>query len=231
MLIIMTYYRLIERKNIVLIASLGVMVAILFHTQTRSAIYGLIPSIALVHLFFVRKNVKDLIRITSLLAITLSVVILFSGFIEKNFYRVTTPFDATVIERLQTNYYATIGVWKEAPLFGIRKEMAWDVISHTAREEGPIFGDIFRVTTTHHNQILYYFRYYGLIGLGLLIALYWMIFRKIGHSPNNITKMMLLSIFIFDFQYSIGHNNKLISNVLLWLLLSITAFTRETGDE
>lgn len=221
-LIIITYYRFTEKRNKISILSIILMIVVLFFTQTRSAIYGLVPSIFLVGLYYRRKNFKEVLRLAIFLVIVFFTVSLFSNLIEKSFHRLTTLSDWTVIERMQTNYYAMLGVWRRAPIFGIPKEMAWDVISRTAWEEGLIFGDILRISATHHNQVLYYFRYYGFVGLGLLMLLYYMIFRKIVHSSQLVTKMILLSIFLFDFQYSLGHNNKLINNIILWILLSLT---------
>lgn len=220
-LIIITYFRFIDKRNIAMLIGLAAMIIILFFTQTRSAIYGLVPSILVVHLLFERKNVRGIVQIFGFFAIILFVISIFANTIEEKFYRVTTPFDATVIERLQTNYYAVLGVWREAPLFGIPKEMAWEVISSTAAQEKRVFDRVLRITTTQHIQILYYFRYYGLIGVGLLIILYYTVFKKILDTTSAITKMTLLSIFIFDFQYSFGHNNRLINNILLWILLSL----------
>jgi len=221
--IIITYYLLIRRKNIFLLGALGLMICTLFFTQTRSAIYGLLPSILVVQLFYGEKDVKQVIKILFILCgISISIIYL-SDTIERFFPRLYKPFDASVIERFQTNYYATIAVLRESPVFGIPKEEAPGLISGTVDNIGLVFGDTLRVTTTHHNQILYYFRYYGLVGVGLLLILYILVFKKIIHAPSGTTKMMLLSIIIFDLQYSMGHNNKLINNILLWILLSMSS--------
>lgn len=222
-LIMIMYFRFLEKRKLVLLIAIAVMIVVLFFTQTRSALYGLGPTIIFVHLLCGQKNIRGFLKISAAILIMLFAVFLFSGIIEKYFYRLTTPFEATALERFQTNYYAMLGVWRQAPIFGIPKDMAWEVISGTALQEGLVFGDQLRITTTHHNQVLYYFRYYGLVGVALLIFLYVMVFKKIAHTPNKITKMILFSIFIFDLQYSMGHNNKLVNNVILWILLSIAS--------
>lgn len=226
-MLIITYYRLFDRKSISMIGLFIVMTGVLLFTQTRSAIYGLLPSVAVVHLYYMRKS-KDMKKVVFVLGFAVLAIYLFLPFIENQFYRLMQPFDASVIERFQTNYYATLGVFREAPIFGIPKERAWEVISVAAWQRGLAFGDIFRFTTTHHNQIFYYFRYYGLVGVGLLILLYIFVFRKILRTPSLTLKMALLSIFIFDLQYSLGHNNKLITNIILWVLLALS-FRRTCG--
>jgi len=219
-LIIILYFRFIKRRTVPLLVAIIILIVVLFFTQTRSALYGLVPSIALVHFIYAHKDFNRILKMAILVIIMLSIMMLFFTVIEMFFYRLTTPFDASALERFQTNYYAMLGVLDKAPIFGIPREMAWEIISEKAAEIGLVFGDRIRITTTHHFQILFYFRYYGFIGVALLVLLYYMIFRKIIHLPHKYSKMMILSIFIFDLQYSVGHNNKLISNIILWVILA-----------
>lgn len=228
--LILGYFAYQRSRRKVLIPVMAVMVAVLFLTQTRSAIYGLVPSVFLVELLFGGRKVRSILRALSLVvAVTLAAVYL-SDLIEQRFYRLKDPLDASVLERIQTNYYATIGVWNAAPVTGIPKEKAWEVISETASERDLVVGDLLRVTRTHHNQVLYYFRYYGLIGVALLLLLFLCVFQKLRLMPPSTDKLALISIFVFDLQYSMGHNVKLINNVLLWVFLSL-AWTGAHRDE
>lgn len=221
--IIVIQYHFTQRGNIFLMIPLAVGALVLFFTGTRSAIYGLLPSILLVRFLYGKRNVKEMFKLLIIIATVSISLALLSESIQSRFQRFYKPFDASVIERFQTNYYATIGVLKESPFFGIPKEETSDVISRTVEEMGIFFGDTVRVTTTHHNQILYYFRYYGLVGVIFIGMLYLMVFRKILATPSQITKMIFLSIIVFDLQFSMAHNNKLLHNIVFWVLLSLAS--------
>ncbi|MBN2570113.1 MAG: hypothetical protein JXB42_11845 [Deltaproteobacteria bacterium] len=221
--IIILYYLMIEKKNKFLIIPLFILVIVLFFTQSRSTLYGIVPTLALTNLICTKNSIKSLINTTLTTILIIIAIYSFSEIIKASTPRVTNPFDASVIERLQTNYYATLGTWETAPIFGVPRDKIWDVIQTTATRKGIVVGDKWRITTTHHNQLLYYFRYYGLIGLGLLVLLYYKIFVEIFKTSDKTNRMILLAIFIFDFQYSMMHNNKLINSILLWVLLSLAS--------
>ena len=218
--IIILYYFALKKNNVFLFVALPILIIVLFFTQTRSALYGIVPAIALTNLMLTKNTLKAIIKTIVAVVCIISVIYFFVDIIELKFPRIKNPFDASVIERLQTNYYATLGTWKEAPVFGVPRDEMWDVIRATAGKRGLVFGDTLRISGTHHNELLYYFRYYGLLGVGLLILLYYVVFLKILRTSNNTEKMILLSIFILAVLYSMAHNNKLINNILLWILLS-----------
>jgi len=229
--IIITYFKFLESKKKILIPAMLIMAIVLFFTQTRAALYGIVPSIAVIQCFHSRKKIKEILRIIAVMLLIMCTLWLFNNTIEKKFSRITTISQPDVLLRFQVNYYLMKGVWKEAPLFGIPKESAWELLYESAAISIQYLGDTSARTPTHHNQIGYYFRYYGLIGLILLLALYFMIFRKIAHTSFFYTKMMLMSIFLFDFQYSMSHNTKLISNILLWILLALAVKEKNKKDE
>jgi len=221
--VIITQYLSLKSGNILLMIYLVIGAIVLLFTQTRSAIYGLLPSILIVRFFYGKRNIKEMFKILFILVVFSISISILSDTIQSRLPRLYEVLDASVLERFQTNYYATIGVLKESPVFGIPKEEAFEVISEAIAARGLVLGTTLRATTTHHNQILYYFRYYGLIGVSLLVMVYVMVCRKILGTPSHITKMMLLSILLFDLQYSLGHNNRLIHNILFWVLLSLAS--------
>jgi len=82
--------------------------------------------------------------------------------------------------RFVTNWIMTIGVLKESPLFGISPERAWDIyLQYGGERNYYLYTHHTQTVPTHHNQLGFYLRYYGLIGVFLLCWLYVLIFKKI----------------------------------------------------
>lgn len=226
-LIIMLYFFFYKRRKIVFLIALSFSILILFSTQTRAAIFGIIPAILVSHFFIEKMSFKKMFQYTVLIgAILFSLFAVKEAITEKFTYVFQDKeFNLTEEHRFTANYYMIKGVLEESPLFGISKEAAWEIFIKHADIPGYVINSLMATsaTPTHHNQFGYYFRYYGIVGIILLAILYLNIFRKIMQARSELIRMCLVGIFVFDLIYSMGHNNKLVSNPILWILLSLAS--------
>ena len=115
----------------------------------------------------------------------------------------------------------SIGILTESPIIGIPMgEKAWEIYDKYAASGYSPYLMSAESTPTHHNQPLFFLRYYGLIGLGLLFALYFKIFKAITLAKDKQIRFLVGAIFVVDLFFSMTHNNK-IFNPLLWIYLSL----------
>jgi hypothetical protein len=200
---------------------LALLGSLVMFTQTRSLIYGLVPSVVLVSVLFSKQRVKKVLLSLVVMLLLVGALALGTSAIERAFPRLYDPFDLTVMQRIQTNVYAAVGVWSVSPIFGVpRDSVASVVFAGLSAGRLPI-GDVLIVNTTNHNQLGFYFRYYGLVGLAMLLILYWAAFRKVMVASSPGVRLMLLSMLLFEAQYSMLHNNKLVNSPVTWILLSM----------
>ena len=109
----------------------------------------------------------------------------------------------------------------ESPFTGIAPEVAWDLFDkYKSNSYDPYTFEFRETTPTHHNQIFYYLRYYGLIGLFLFSLLYYQIYKLIKTNKEQIIKLIIGSIILLDLFFSLTHNNKIFS-AILWIYLSL----------
>lgn len=214
------------------IAVFGALIALFFliTTQTRAAILAIVPAVMLTQALLARQRMKELVRV-----ITLIIVLAFGYWLLVDFVLIHMPYLSKDIDhgdthRFWVNWYMSIGVLNESPLFGIARETAWELYMK--------YGDLGIYSynpnisvPTHHNQLGYYLRYYGIIGVGLLCWLYTLIYRKIMRSQSFLVGVALGSIFLVDLVYSMAHNNKLLGSPLLWILLSLASLDQAKGKK
>jgi hypothetical protein len=191
-------------------------------TQTRAAIIGLVPALGVMQVLLSRHRLRDGIRVVVLLAAVGLGYWLFADVILERMKYLGRTIDTGDTYRFWVNWYMSIGVLKESPWFGIAPQQAWDIYKR--------YGDLtiyaYNPDITvpiHHNQVGFYLRYYGLIGLGLLSWLYTVISLKILNAESFSIRVVLGSLFLLDFIYSLAHNNKLVANPLLWIMLSLAS--------
>lgn len=207
-----------------LLGLIGILVS-----QTRAALYGLIPAVILSRLIFAGMRFRTVLRLTPVLAVGLFATWMIQSVSAEFFPYIAKEIDTGDTHRFWTNWYMAVGVLKESPLLGIDPSRAWDVYFR--------YGDMsitqYRpdmTTPTHHNQIGYYFRYYGLVGLSLLVFVYLRIFQAIKACESTSMRVFLGALFILDFIYSMAHNNKVMTSPLLWIALSMAFLPAEQAD-
>ena len=128
------------------------------------------------------------------MAIPIYIIIFFSTELNEYLPYVFKDIDHGDTHRYFTNIYISKGVLLESPFTGIAPNVAWDIfekyadINYHTGDEG--------TTPTHHNQIFYYLRYYGLIGVAFLFFLYFKIFKSIKESSDKNIAYIIGSIFI-----------------------------------
>lgn len=198
-------------------------------SQTRAALFGLIPAIMLSRLLLGGARLRELMKVAPVLALGI-----FGAWILQVVASDLLPYVAKEIDtgdthRFWTNWYMVVGVFRESPLLGVSPGQAWDVYFRygdmTVTQFSPDMA-----TPTHHNQLGYYFRYYGFVGIGLLGFLYWRVWQGIKGCDSIAVRVLLGAVFILDFIYSMAHNNKLITSPLLWIVLSMAFLPADRAE-
>ena len=194
----------------------------LITTQARAMIFGIIPIIAFVQLMLSKNRARDGVKIIVAFVCFGLIYLAIGDFVMNNMTYLSKEIDSGDTHRFLVNWYMAIGVMTESPWFGIAPEKAWEI--YLRYGDTSIYGynpDV--AAPTHHNQLGYYFRYYGLVGIFLLSAVYISIFIKIFKSKSYIGNVVLTGMFFLDFVYSMAHNNRLMASPLLWIMLSLAS--------
>ncbi len=209
-----------KKKYIIYIAICGIL--ILF-TQTRSAIYGLLPSILLAYYIIARFNVKKiLIYLTILVFFLISYNTIYDTILEFS-PRSKLEIGANTYAKLSANIYGSYAVLRTNPLIGVARNKQNSAIDLSAKELGEVIQTkrSFGTYYTYHNIFGFYIRNYGLIGLSLFIVLIYKILRKIQYKQNIYIKFLLLASIIFFIQFNMLHTNSLLYSIHIWVLLSL----------
>ena len=224
MFIIVVIGGMIKKKELKNSIFLLIAIFILLNTQTRASIFALIPSVTICYYFFFH-NKAFLKKI--IITLILFTIIIFVSFnlnlkLESLFPYIFKEINLGDTHRLYTNFYIAIGVLQESPIFGISREMAWNIFEQYADVDYNVYSNVIKTgtTPTHHNQILFFFRYYGLIGLALFLIVYLRLFVAIKSSKDKVMAFIVGSFFLLDLIFSMTHNNK-IYYPFLWIFLAL----------
>lgn len=221
------YYSIITNENIkykyIRYVYIIILFICLFFTQTRSAIWGLLPTMLLARIMILPNKRKEIIKSIIILVILFGAITIFENIIKVKWHRVfNVNDDISVYSRIQSNYYGIIGTLKSNPIFGVSKEKNLELIeNYSFQSDKLIIGETNVASGTSHNQLAYYFRYYGFIGLALILLLYYNIYNKIKATKYIYIKLLFITIILFDLQYNLAHNGKLINNSLVFIILSM----------
>jgi hypothetical protein len=193
-------------------------------TQTRSLIFAL-PIVIIITSIIVSKNNMKGIFLTSI------GTIVFIGLFYTSLPTLMEMFprlfltindDGSVIHRIQANVYGAIGTFNLSPWVGVPFSDAMIAMRNGLSEIGLFIGNYFINEVTYHNQLFYYFRHYGLIGLGLFILLFWkMIKVALDSNKSEENKKILFAIILFYFLYTLSHNNKWTMDYYLWVFMAL----------
>ena len=192
-------------------------------TGTRSAIYGIIPSIMLAYFIYSKPRLKRILAysIVAILAIA-SFRIIERGitYLEP---RAKVQIDGNTYLKLASNIYGTYGALKENPLFGIPQSEHLSYIYKGVEDLGEIIPakKHYSLVDTHHNIIGTYIKYYGLVGLVIFLSFVATICKKINLKSDRNIKFMLYGVLIYILQYAMLHNNMLLNFFPLWILLAV----------
>ena len=227
--IIFFFNYLKEKKKVHLLPVIFICIILLVYTQTRSAIYGLVPSL------FISYAVINKMKLSNIILYTVLILLFVLGFgqikelLGKHSERSTKIVDVNTYQKVSSNVWGCYGVLIESPIIGLKKKDVESAVKVGKKDLGQILsvkGDIksSRFTVTHHNLYAYYIQYYGLLGFMLFCFIAVAIFRKIFSKTDPYDKMKLFGIFIFFFLFVLLHNNRLLLYPLLWIMLAL-------GDE
>lgn len=216
------------RKDRIHYGILGILGLLL--SQTRAALIGLIPAIVISYLIFANSRLQSAMKLVPMLTLALGMAWVMQNLASDYFPYLAKEIDESDTHRFWTNWYMTLGVLNESPLFGISPEQAWDVYFRHADRNAVVQYTPEMKTPTHHNQLGYYLRYYGLIGIFFLMSVYYQVLKLINSSTSMPMRIFLGSVIILDFLYSMTHNNKLLVSPLLWIFLSLALLPIEKAN-
>lgn len=192
----------------------------LLASQTRAALLGLIPSIVVGQMFFAGRPLRSIKRSLALILLCVTLYAGLGNLVLNHFPYLSKQIDSGDTHRLWVNYYMSVGVLRESPWIGIPPSEAWPM--YLRHGDPSIYAyNPEQETPTHHNQVGFYLRYYGLIGVTFLALLYVQAFRIIQTSGNPEMRVFLSSMIILDLAFSMVHNNKLMASPILWIFLSL----------
>lgn len=195
-------------------------------SQTRSLIY-LLPAIIIFMNIFNKSILKGIRNTILFFFAGLFVFYLSFDFLNENFPRLFLNFseDGSVVHRIQGNIYSGYSTFILSPIIGLPIDQSYNSLEFGQKQLGLFFGDYFYEEVTYHNQLFFYFRHYGIIGLMLLLFLYRKIF--ILFTKNYITndvRNFIFSAVIFQLVYSLSHNNKIFTDAYIWFYFSLCAY-------
>lgn len=203
---------------------LAIILFLILLTQTRSLIFAL-PLVIMVTNMMVSKKRTKAISFT-LLGTIIFVILVYLALpiLMDTFPRLflAADQDGSIVHRLQANVFGSVGTFYLSPLIGVPFSEALHAMEVGYEKVGLFIGNYFISEVTHHNQIAYYFRYYGFIGLALFILLYVKMF-KVALSPHKteINKKIVFAIILFHFLYTLSHNNKWTMDYYLWIFIAL----------
>lgn len=197
----------------------------LLASQTRAALLAASMALLLTHLVVGRQRWSAIITLIPLVIAALGAYVLLETFALDQLPYLFKEVSISDTHRLWVNWYMSIGVLNESPLFGIAPDVAWDLYLRWG-DLSIVAYDPETATPTHHNQFGFYLRYYGLVGLTWLLLIYALAFKSALDSPTLFARRLLFSCILADLIYSMTHNNKLLGSPLLWAMMAMAYQSR-----
>lgn len=199
---------------------------LLITTQTRSALYTIIPLLLLAENVVGKKiSFQQIFSLSLIVSFLIYGMSLLLPLLQERYPRLFLGFeeDASVVHRIQANVFGTVGTTIMNPFIGTAHEDGLKAMDLGYKKVGVFFGDFYIDELTHHNQPAFYYRYYGLIGLILLMMVYIVLFRLFLKNPliPIWLKRMLFCALLFHFVYNLSHNNKIMNDHYLWIMLAL----------
>ncbi len=213
----------LKNKNPLYLGYILICISLILLTQTRSAIYGLIPSLFLTYMIYSRLSWKRVVVISS----TILIVFFTFDYMQKQILTISPrsriELGPNTYSKLSSNIYGSYYVLNNNPLFGSPRSKYYNIVRSGSYELGELVGSRSRYSaiTPNHNLFGRYLINYGLVGLILIIIVLWLIYNKIKIKKNPMILFMLTGIIIYFIQYSMLHNNTIFGSDFLWVLLSL----------
>lgn len=188
-------------------------------TLTRSLIVGLLPSLGLGRMLAGRGTWRTALGALSVavgLSMVLWVLLPHLGGVDP---RVAQFDDNNTRVKLISNVYGARYALETRPLTGIAKGELYQAVVDEYRAGDLPAGVSVDALLTNHNQFGYLLRFYGIVGLSLLLLTYGAMLRLVLTLRDRNACAMLLGVIIYVTQYSLLHNVFVYSVPVLWLAL------------
>lgn len=218
-------------KVSILLGLLIVSVLIL-STQTRSAIYGLFPTLILAYFLAAPKSARTIIvAVLSVSALVLSVGI-FESFVTQYSERSVLGIDSITYRKITANVYGVYAalnrnLWIGIPVNRRLDQGGAEMEDQELLREGERLlhwelevDETFSLAATNHNIFAFYLKYYGLIGAALFVLVIYAMLLKCKRKSDFSDRFMAYSVIVFYVQYSLLHNTQILEVLLVWLLIA-----------
>lgn len=204
---------------------IALIIVLIFLTQTRSLIFSLPIVIFLTSFFLNKKTIKTYTTIGLAVSLSIGIFYLLLPILIEIFPRLflSANEDGSIVHRLQANVFGIIGVYYTSFWTGIPLDEILQAIRIGHNHIGTFIGTYFIQENTDHNQIAYFFKYYGFIGLSIFIYIFYklILWSKSNYDPS-IKKTLFASI-IFYLMYTLSHNNHILMDYYFWIFMSLTS--------
>lgn len=221
---------LARMKGFFRIILLLILAYVMYNTQTRSAVYGMVIVIAYYALVQLKKH--KISKLITLVLFVLTGYYLF-GVLENNptNIRLSDPLDNNTYGKIVSAYIGVQATLRTNPIFGISR----DQLERQIMEEYATLNYSFidknlsmEAMITNHNQFVWYLRYYGIIGALGIIVLHINIWKLINRNREEV-KILQRIIFIYIVLFSLMHNTNIVILPLFWYILSDQDRIRKDG--
>lgn len=204
---------------------IALIIVLIFLTQTRSLIFSLPIVIFLTSFFLNKKTIKTYATIIFAVSFTVGTFYLLLPILVEMFPRLflSTNEDGSIVHRLQGNVFGVIGVYYTSFWTGVPFDEIFQAVRLGYTKIGLFIGTYFIPESTDHNQIAYFFKYYGFIGLSMFIYIFYkLILWAKSNDDSSIRKTLFASI-IFYLMYTLSHNNNILMDYYFWIFMSLTS--------
>lgn len=226
MIIIYYYFRFESEWRYRYLFYVIITVILLLFTQSRAAIFSIIPVIIITKIL-TQSRIKDRVLLfTGTAFATLAIALILIPVLRNEFPRLFIKVleDGSVIHRIQANVYGSIGTIVKAPIFGVSFNEGLEAMKIGYQKIGLFIGTYFIPMVTHHNQPLFFLRYYGLVGLFLILLFYFRVAKTALSETNPILiRQIVFGVLLFHFLYTLTHNNKITMDYYLFIILSFNS--------
>ncbi|NUN48093.1 MAG: hypothetical protein HUU15_04595 [Candidatus Brocadiae bacterium] len=218
-LLAISFFAYVEKSSLARIIWITACFTTLLATQLRAAIFATPICLGLAQLWLAPAARRGWGRTIPLFLAGLLLGGLWLGSSTSRFSYLLKEVDAGDTHRFTVNLNLAEAVLETSPWIGIPPKDAWELYLQYGDQKIYRF-DPNAETPTHHNQVGYYLRNYGLIGVALLLLVYILAFRKALAAAAPWTRCTIVAILLIDLISSFAHNNKLLASPLLWILLA-----------
>lgn len=204
---------------------ISLIIILIFLTQTRSLIFSLPIVIFLTSFFLNKKTIKTYAKIVFTLSFSVGTLYLLLPILMEMFPRLflSTAEDGSIVHRLQGNVFGITGVYYTSFWTGVAFDEIFQAVKLGYNKIGLFTGTYFIQESTDHNQVAYFFKYYGFIGFSIFIFIFYkLIIWAKSNNDTSIKKTLFASI-IFYLLYTFSHNNSIIMDYYFWIFMSLTS--------